>query len=103
MVVSWAGEYCLPVDPRVATRMIEAEPITMPSMVRRNRVLLARKLSTASLTTSLNIMVERALASVGSKEDGVGRFGVAIPLTMRPLPLSQPGTVFRHLCPGEGG
>ena len=48
--------------------MIEADPMTMPSMVSRNRVLLARKLSTASLATSLNIIVDRALASVRSNE-----------------------------------
>ena len=52
--------------------------MTIPSMVSRNRVLLARKLSTASLTTSLNIMVERALARVRSKEVGLARFVVAI-------------------------
>jgi hypothetical protein len=57
---------------------MEAEPITIPSMVSRKRVLLARKLSTASLTTSLNIMVERALANVRSKEVGLERFVVAI-------------------------
>ena len=58
--------------------MMDAEPIIMPSMVSMKRVLLARKLSTASLTTSLNIMVERALASVRSKEVGLARFVVAI-------------------------
>jgi hypothetical protein len=42
--------------------------------------LLARKLSTASLTTSLNIMVERALARVRSKEVGLEIFVVAISL-----------------------
>jgi hypothetical protein len=52
----------------VTTRMIDAEPITMPSMVSRNRILLARKLSIASRTTSLKSMVERALASVRSNE-----------------------------------
>ena len=63
--------------------------MTMPSMVSRKRVLLARKLSTASRTTSLNIMVERALASVRSKEVGLARFVVAIRLTIRRLPVSQ--------------
>ena len=53
----------------------------IPSMVNRKRVLLARKLSTASLTTSLNIMVDRALASVRSKEVGLERFAVAIGVT----------------------
>jgi hypothetical protein len=48
--------------------MMDAEPMTMPSIVSRKRILLARKLSTASRTTSLNIMVERALASVRSNE-----------------------------------
>jgi hypothetical protein len=54
----------------------------MPSMVSMNRVLLARKLSTASRTTSLNIMVERALARVRSKEVGLERFAVAIRLRL---------------------
>jgi hypothetical protein len=49
--------------------------------------LLALKESTASLTTSLNIMVERALARVFSNEEvildlgataGLGRFAVAM-------------------------
>jgi hypothetical protein len=43
------------------------------------------KLSTASLTTSLNIMVDRALASVRSKEVGLARFVVAIGQTIRRL------------------
>jgi hypothetical protein len=51
--------------------------------------LLALKLSTASLTTSLNIMVVRALASVRSKEVGLARFVVAIGLTIRRLQVSQ--------------
>ena len=71
MLVSSSSAYCLPVDPSVATRMMDAEPMTMPSMVSMKRVLLARKLSTASRTTSLNIMVERALARVRSKEVGL--------------------------------
>src|ERR1700744_6528227 len=60
--------------------MIEADPMTIPSMVSRNRVLLARKLSTASLATSLNIIVDRALASVRSNELGLGGLVVAIAL-----------------------
>jgi len=79
----------LPVDPSVATRMTDAEPMIMPNIVSRNRVLLARKLSTANRTTSLNIMVERALARVRSKEVGLERFVVAISLTIRRLPVSQ--------------
>ena len=60
----------MPVSPTVTTRMIDAEPITMPSIVSRNRALLARKLSTASEMISLNIMVLRALASVVSNDLG---------------------------------
>ena len=71
--------------------MMEADPMTMPSMVSMNRVLLARKLSTASLTTSLNIIVERALARVRSKE--VDLVTIAIDLTIRRLPVSQRCTV----------
>ena len=56
--------------------------MTIPSIVSMNRVLLARKLSTASRTTSLNIMVERALASVRSKEVGLDRLVVAISLLL---------------------
>jgi hypothetical protein len=63
--------------------------MTIPSMVRRKRVLLERKLSTANRTTSLNIMVERALARVRSNELGLGRFVVAIGLKIRRLPVSQ--------------
>jgi hypothetical protein len=59
--------YCRPVSPRVATRMMDADPITMPSMVRRNLVLLAQKLSKARLMVSRNFTVERALASVRLK------------------------------------
>jgi hypothetical protein len=44
--------------------MIDADPITMPSIVSRNRALLALKLSIASETISLHIIVLRALASV---------------------------------------
>ncbi len=74
--------YCLPVMPTVTTRMMDAEPMTMPSMVSRKRALLARKLSMASETTSLNIMVVRALARVLSKDlgsrAGLGALVVAI-------------------------
>ena len=59
--------YCLPVRPTVATSTMEAEPMTMPSMVRRKRVLLARKLSKARLTVSRKATVERALRRVCSK------------------------------------
>jgi hypothetical protein len=68
-------------------------------MVSRNRVLLARKLSTASLTTSLNIMVERALASVRSKEVGLERLVVAITLTIRRFLVSQRCTVCCYIRP----
>src|SRR6266702_1595757 len=101
MLVSWSSAYCLPVEPSVATRMIEADPIIIPSMVSMNRVLLARKLSTASLTTSLNIMVERALASVRSKEVDLARFVVAITLTIRRLLVSQRCT-FGAIAGGGG-
>ena len=53
----------------------------MPSMVNMKRVLLARKLSTASRTTSLNIMVDRALARVRSKEVGLDGVTVAIEIS----------------------
>jgi hypothetical protein len=54
----------------------------MPSMVSRKRALLARKLSTASEMTSLNIIVVLALASVLSNDlasgSGTGAEVVAI-------------------------
>jgi hypothetical protein len=54
-------------------------------MVSRKRTLLARKLSMASETTSLNIMVLRALARVESNDfvsgAGLGTLVVAIGLT----------------------
>src|SRR5215469_12526038 len=95
--------YCLPVSPRVTTKMMEAEPMIMPSMVRRKRTLLALKESMASLTTSLNIMVERALRRVASNVErrcfgagfaavsGLGRFTVAMwyCLMIRRLTVSQ--------------
>ena len=59
--------YSLPVSPTVTTSTIEAEPITMPSIVRRNRTFEARKLSTASVIVSRKASEERALASVASK------------------------------------
>src|SRR5580698_4236315 len=46
---------------------MEAEPITMPSIVSRKRVLLARKLSMARLTVSRKAIVCRALRRVRSK------------------------------------
>ena len=81
--------YCLPVRPRVVTRMMDAEPMTMPSMVSMKRNLLALKLSTARRTISLNIMVERALASVRSKELNFGMLVVAIALKIRLLSVAQ--------------
>src|ERR1017187_3989881 len=90
--------YCLPVSPTVTTRMIDAEPMTMPSMVSRNRALLARKLSTASDMISLNIIVLRALASVLSNDfassAGLGGVVVAIRESIHsdaPELLSQAG------------
>src|SRR6185312_951882 len=62
-----------PVSPSVATRMMEAAPITMPSIVSRKRVLLAEKLSSARVTVSRNATVERALRSVLSNERADGR------------------------------
>src|SRR5580693_2615497 len=53
--------------------MMEAAPITMPSMVSRKRVLLALKLSSASVTVSRKATVERALRSVLSNERADGR------------------------------
>ena len=77
-----SSAYCLPVIPTVTTRMIDAEPMTMPSMVSRKRALLARKLSTASEITSLKIIVVCALASVLSNEfasnSGLGTIVVAM-------------------------
>ena len=77
-----SSAYCLPVIPTVTTRMIDAEPMTMPSMVSRNRALLARKLSTASEITSLKIIVVCALASVLSNDfvssSGLGTIVVAM-------------------------
>src|SRR6266702_5163327 len=74
--------YSLPVRPTVTTRMIDADPITIPSIVNRNRALLARKLSTASEMISRNIIVLRALASVLSNDvfsgAGLGTLVVAI-------------------------
>jgi hypothetical protein len=46
---------------------MEAEPMIMPSMVSRNRALLARKLSMARLRVSRKAMDEAALARVRSK------------------------------------
>src|SRR5271168_4276764 len=62
--------------PTVTTRMIDADPMTMPSMVSRKRALLARKLSTASDVTSLKIIVVCALASVLSNDDFVSGTGL---------------------------
>ena len=63
--------YWRPVRPSVATRMMDAEPMTMPSMVSKKRVLLALKLSSARLTVSRKATVERALASVRLKASTV--------------------------------
>ncbi len=49
--------YPLLVIPMVTTQMSEAVPITMPSAVSAKRILLARKLSRASLRISLYCMV----------------------------------------------
>jgi len=49
--------------------MMEAEPMIMPSMVRRKRTLLARKLSMARRKISLKPRVELALASVRLKDE----------------------------------
>src|SRR6202034_3073482 len=68
-----SSAYCLPVRHTVATRMIDADPITMPSIVSRNRVLLARKLSKASESVSRNAIVERALRRMLSKLRAAGR------------------------------
>src|SRR6187402_3160883 len=65
--------YWRPVRPSVATRIIDAEPMTMPSIVSRNRVLLARKLSNARLMVSRKATVERALRRMLSKERPEGR------------------------------
>ena len=64
--------YSLPVRPRVTTSTIEAEPITIPSIVSRNLTLLALKLSKASCSTSLKSIVLRALARVRSNELSLG-------------------------------
>src|SRR6185437_4640541 len=50
----------------VTTRITDAVPMTMPSAVSANRVLLARKLSNASFRISLSTMVSRALVRVSS-------------------------------------
>ena len=52
--------YCLPVRPRVTTRMMEAEPMTMPSMVRRKRTFDARK------------AVDREAGDLGKDHGGAG-------------------------------
>jgi hypothetical protein len=76
--------------------MMDADPITMPSMVSRKRALLARKLSMASETISLNIMVLLALASVVSNVFGsvAGLGGVVVAIrssdsAIRRLSVSQ--------------
>src|SRR5260370_543553 len=93
MLARRLSAYCLPVSPSVVTRMMEADPMTMPSMVRRKRTLLARKLSTARRATSLNIMVERALARVRSNELSFGGVMVAMLFRIRLLSVSQRCTV----------
>ena len=45
MLAIRSSAYFLPVRPSVATRMMDADPMTMPSMVSRKRALLAQKLS----------------------------------------------------------
>ena len=74
--------YCLPVRPIVTTKISEAVPMTIPRAVSAKRSLLARKLSTASRTSSAVGMVRRALAIVRSNEarderrDGVRSGGI---------------------------
>jgi hypothetical protein len=62
--------------------MMDAEPMTMPSMVSMKRALLARKLSMASETISPKTMVVWALSSVLSNVlfsgAGLGTLVVAI-------------------------
>jgi len=65
LIVSIA--YCRPVNPTVTTRMIDADPMIMPSIVSKNRTLLARKLSIARRIVSENTMVLFAEFSVRSK------------------------------------
>ena len=67
-----SSAYCFPVSPTVTTSTIDADPMTIPSIVSRNRVLLARKLSMARLTVSRKATVDRALRSVLSKVSRVG-------------------------------
>ena len=59
-----SSAYFLPVRPTVTTRMMDADPITMPSMVSRKRTLLARKLSMARCMVSEKTMVVFAEFSV---------------------------------------
>src|ERR1700734_1155350 len=61
--------YCRPVSPMVATRMTDADPMTMPRAVNANRTLLARKLSSASEIISLSTMICLALASVRANDE----------------------------------
>src|ERR1035441_6413386 len=76
--------YCWPVSPTVTTRMMDAEPMIMPSMVSMKRALLARKLSSASETISPKTMVVWALSSVLANVPfsgaGLGTLVVAISL-----------------------
>ncbi len=44
--------YCLPVSPTVTTRISDAVPMTMPSAVKMNRILLVRNVWTATLRVS---------------------------------------------------
>ena len=69
--------------------MMDAEPMTMPSMVSRKRTLEARKLSMASRVISLKTMVVRALASVASKVPGLGRLVVAMTVAIGRHSVSQ--------------
>jgi hypothetical protein len=80
MLFSCCSAYSVPVNPSVAVRIIDADPITIPSIVNRNRTFEARKLSTARCTVSRKAIVDVALASVRSKLVGVfaGFRGVAV-------------------------
>ena len=86
MLFNCCKAYWVPVRPSVAVRMMDAEPMTMPSIVSRNRTFEARKLSTARCTVSRNAMVEVALASVRSKlvrvMAGFGEVAVAISVNL---------------------
>ena len=82
--------------------MMDADPITMPSIVSKKRVLLAQKLSMASSSVSPNARLVRALRIVRLNDSGVGGATVAIEVRCNPAlrdsvsqqwgPYSQPPT-----------